>query len=461
MLAISAYFNARRERRPIPSAVQRLATLHAELVRRGDTNRPNGGERVQAQVILTPAHGFVGDDCVLSVFNTGELDLFLAQMMDCHDGLIGVRSDRPHVSPLRLPMWLQAESELRALNAIVAYIYRVHDGSMMAPWHPPQVAAADWTAFVERVLANWDRLRMPAERPQLRIIRPSASVGSLVLWKGYHGNTPALSPHRPCVSVFVDYARRETFGDDLLAQSAAAIAEHPWEFGAGSVACRHAGYNDWANQQRGRAGGLARLGDRLTAQHRYLAGERGIPPADLPAFLSADQIATFERQSYLVVPPEQLEALIPQWRELCAQAVEDLGEYLNDVIFHAEKLEGEHAALDFAVPTDPRWEAVGGTRAAAKRHFDDEYAMYKRNKDGSRGHNAQCGGSLITAESGMGAATNLYDSPAAMLLQLELYPLFAQLYKTPALAWMPERFRVRTSGTAHLPIHTDTKVSYK
>lgn len=461
MMQVSAYFDARRERRAITSAVRNVASLHAELMRRGDTQRPNGGERVQAQIILTPAGATPGDDCVLSVINTGELDFFLAFMMDHEDGLVGVRSQHAHVSPLRLPLWMQSESEMRRLNAMIAYIYRIHDGIPMARWHPNQVDAADWDDFVARVVAAWDRLKMPAERPILRILRPQAAVGSLVLWKGYHGNTPALRPHQPCVSVFVDYARRETFGDALLELSAAAIAEHPWEFGAGSVACRHAGYNDWANRFHGRPGGLARLGDRLTDTHRFLAGNPLRAPADLPRFLSDDQIETFRRQSYLVIPPEQLEAHIPEWRRLCADAVADLGEYLNDVILHAEGLEGEHTKLDFANPTDPRWEAVGGPRAAAKRHFGDEYALYKRDGSGKRIRNAQCGGSLLTAESGMGAAANLYDSPAQMLLQLELYPLFAQLYRTPNLAWMPERFRVRTSDTASLPIHTDTKVSYK
>lgn len=462
--AVLAYYESLRLRQRPASTALAIKTLHNNLRFLGDTARPNGGERAQAQIVLTLARRdpLSGDDCVLTVVS-GVYDRLLGFMMDYREGLEGVRADRPHVSPLRLPLWMQSEREMRRLNEIISYLYTAHAyGPDAAPrWKPAQIESADaWFAFVKRVDAHWDRLRMPAERVVLSIIRPRASVGSVVLWKGYHGNSPALEPFRPCGACFVDYARRSTFPADLLAQSAAILANHPWEISAGSVATRHAGYNDWANRQAGRTGGLSRLGAELTDTHRYLAGEPTDPGHPLVAMLTDAQLEAYERDSYLVVPPEQIETFVPTWSALVAATVADLSQFMSDVVLRAEQMEGEHAELDLMQADDPRWEAVGGSCDAAERHFGDRYAMYKRNSNGKRGRNAQAGGSLLTKESGMGAAANLYDSPAQMLLQLHLYPMFAQLYKTRELVWLPERCRVRTNDTASLPIHTDTKVSW-
>jgi len=459
---LAAYYDARRRRVPPSSAAQQIASFLVKMAMLGDTKRPNRGYRVQAQIILTEANAYAGDDCVLEVFNTGIYDRFLALMMDYKLGLVGVRSLRAHVSPLMLPDWLQAQPTLNNLNDMLRYLHDVHDGKPVARWSPARVEAGEWDAFVARAIEWWPRLGMPPAHVPLRIVRPRAAVGSLVLWKGYHGNSPALSPFRPCVSMFVDYAPRETFGEENLQRVAELMATHPVQYSAGTETTRHAGYNHWANEHHGRAGGLARLAaaDTVTELDRWLAGAPNKPEIKLEPMLSPEQIADFEEKSFLVVPPEQLAQHVPRWQQLCDAAATDLAEFMSDVIIRAEKLEGAHTDFDFANAADPRWEAIGGTQKAAKRIFGDEYAMNKRGADGARVKSAQNGGSMLTMQSGMGAAANLYDSPAQQRLQLALYPLFAQLYRSEDLVWMPERFRVRTNDKAHLPIHTDTKVSF-
>lgn len=465
MSMMNKYYKSKRQCLPLSAESKAVDELQTTLAKLGDSNRPNFGYRVQGQIILTPGRSNnVVDACVLRVLNTAVYNKFLAFLTNWQDGLAGARSSSEHASPVFLPPWLQDEDNLHTLNAIITAAYDAYpEGEQSGGWRPEQVSRVDYDSFIRRVCANWDRLAMPPahERPRVRIIRPQAPCGSLVLWTGYHGNTAALEPPRPCVSVFVDYADRRTFGADLLEESYQKIATAPWQIGAGSSATRHAGNNHESNQIHHRLGGLARLGDAVTPTIRYLVGERAPAPADVPTdVLSEEQIKLLHDQAYLVITPEQMRRLNPDWPKLINGAVDDLSEYMNDVIININQLEDQD---DFDLrnrPDDPRLAAVGGTCKDAERLLGDRYAMYRRKADGSRVKNAQSGGSLLTAQSGMGAAANLYDSPNALLLQASTYPIFAQLYQTVELTMLPERFRIRTGAAGELAIHTDTRVRY-
>lgn len=437
--------------------VRAVAQLQREMSRAGDTNRPNNGQRFQAQIIMTSGRrDSTSDACMLRVLNTTVYDRFLAFLLDARDGLEGIRSAKPHQSPLSLPDAMQRDDQLVVLNDVIAKCSTGETRS--APHSKLPCTAGQWAAFVARVLQNSDRLAMPATPVPVRVVRPTAAVGSLVLWSGWHGNTAALEHGLPGVAQFVDYAPRSTWTADQRRQSHAILCERPWEFGAGSLACRHAGFNARNNKAHGRAGGLSRLPEEeRTPRAHWLAGDDDAAPTPvhLPPFLSADQQKTLLDQGYLVVPPAQLREHVPRWDSLIAGARRDMSEHLNDVLSLrlGDQLRKRPLDLDTA-GDDERWAAVGGSQDDARRHFGDKFALYRPGATDARN-----GGSMITKQSGMGAATNLYDSPAQMQMQLELYPLFAQLYDNPDLLWVPERFRVRTSDGA-LPLHTDTTVRF-
>lgn len=458
--AIDALYNGQRKRKKSthPQA-EAMGRLQQALANAGDACRPNNGLRYQAQIILTRAwrDGRDGSDCVLRVLDNAEIAPFLSFMMDHKRGLAGMRSDRAHVSPLFLPKQMQNDSSMTLLNAILEVIYKCRRDNTLPEWSPRDVLSGDFAGFVLRVLRNWDELRMPAEQPIVKVVVPQACVGSLVIWKDVHGNCGAPDPPIACASLFVDFAPRETFSPAHRAQSSIAMQHRPWQYGAGAVACRHAGYNNLTNAMHGRPGGLARLGAQLTDTHRYLAGDDSlpVPPVGAVTALSADERRFLDKHGYLVLSPQVMERMCPQWQQLIVDARADLAEHMTDVIVRHGVL-ADQTPLSFDRPLDPRWQAIGGSRADAKRAFGDEYAMYALDETGARVRDARAGGSLLTRQSGMGAATNLYDSPAQMLLQFACYPLFSQLYGTSELMWLPERFRVRTNKDGELPLHTDT-----
>lgn len=436
-----------------------MGRLQQALANAGDACRPNNGLRYQAQIILTRAwsDGRDESDCVLRVLDNAEIAPFLAFMMDHRRGLEGLRSEREHVSPLFLPERMQKDAGMGLLNAILQVIYTCRRDNAPPQWSPRDITLAQFEAFIQRVLRNWDELRMPAECPRVSVVVPDARVGALVIWKHVHGNCGAPDPPTACASLFVDFAPRETFSPAHRAQSSLAMQHRPWQYGAGAISCRHAGYNNLTNQMHGRPGGLERLGAALTDTHRYLAGDDSlpVPPIGEAGVLTAEQRQQLDRRGYLVLSAEFMQRICPQWQQCIADARADLAEHMTDLIVRRGKL-ADQTPLSFDNPLDPRWKAVGGSRGDAKRAFGDEYAMYAMNERDERARDARSGGSLLTRQSGMGAATNLYDSPAQMLLQFGCYPLFAELYGTRELMWLPERFRVRTNRDGELPLHTDT-----
>ena len=438
-----------------------VADLHRAMVRAGDTARP---VRYQAQLVLTPARrGDSEDACVLAVVDSAVYNQLLAYMMDWREGLPGLRSTKEHVTPLMLPTCFQNDRSLALLNACLVDIHEcIGGGSEHGARRPAALPANDaaWQAFVGRVLRNKARLALPAAHRPLAVVRPRASVGSLVIWTGWHGSFAALERGTPAVAAFVDYGPRDVWSREQRAASHRLVSQMPWEFGGGSHACRHAGFNHANNVAHSRPGGLARLSDaERTPLVHWVAGDDDAAVGDvdavtLPAVLTAEQVTAAHADGFLVVQADQLRATFPQWDQWVRQAVDDLSEHINDTLTTAGDVGDALRKRPLSLANDDaRFEALGGTQDAARRHFGSPFAMYRR---GCR--SAMNGGSLLTAQSGMGAATNLYDSPGHVRMQTALFPLFAQLYQTRRLLWVPERMRVRTAG-GELPLHTDTSVA--
>lgn len=461
---------------PLDADIKATLKLHKEMVERGDTGRPNNNLRYQAQIVLTSGRAnHDSDDCaVLCVLSTAVYNRLLAFMMDPVDGLVGVRVDKIK-SPLRLPPLMQNDDSMAVLNLIIESVHALTDGVPPAeqPFlssRPFRLASAvtddNWKAWLLRVHLQRAVLQLPAERKRVSVIRPRAGVGSLIIWTSWHGSKPALEEGKPAVSLFVDFAERRTWTAEQRRQSFALISERPWQFGAGSHLCRHAGYNNANNKQRDRRGGIAQLVESVPANSlfmrdiRYLSGDDASVVMPRPSALTDLQIEFLRENGYLVVPREQMLRRYPAWDAHIRQARAELTEHMNDVLgTRAETGEQlRKRKLDLSTDEgldDARWEAVGGSLDAARRHFGDKHAFYRPGRQDARN-----GGSLITKTSGMGAATNLYDSPSALCLQIYCYTLFAQLYRTHELMMVPERFRVRTSEGA-LELHTDALVQYK
>ena len=440
-----------------------VAALHRAMVRAGDAERP---VRYQAQLVLTPARRGDSDDaCVLAVVDSAVYNRLLAYMMDWHSGLAGIRSAKFQAAPLMLPTCFQRDRSLALLNACFGDIHAcVAAGSEDGASRPAALPASDaaWREFVGRVLRNLARIQLPAAHRPLSVVRPSAPVGSLVIWTGWHGSFAALESGTPAVAAFVDYGPRDVWSAEQRAASHRLLSTVPWEFGAGSHACRHAGFNDANNRAHGREGGLARLpDDARTPLVNWLAGDDSavadVDALPLAAILTPEQVAAVHADGFLVVPATQLRSAFPQWDAWVREALVALSEHINDTLTTAGSVGDALRKRPFSLVSDDdddaRFEALGGTQDAARRHFGSPYAMYRH---GSR--DARNGGSLLTAQSGMGAATNLYDSPGHVRMQTALWPLFAQLYQTRNLLWVPERMRVRTAG-GELPLHTDTSVA--
>jgi len=414
-----------------------------------DTTR---ADRVQCQLI-------VAGDSLLTVLNTQAYNRFIQFMLDPRTGFSGIRH-AALASPLKMPLCLVTDN-MTPLNELLERVYAAHAA-------PESVAALEddeWAEFLQRVLHSWDALEMPAARVQLFVLQPRADPGSLLLWKGWHGSRGLTDSTHPNVAMFIDYARRNVFTSDERQFVHTLSASRPFQMGAGALACRHSGWNHRYNGGAGGEGGLNNLDTTSWAQYDYLCGLDAAEPSSstrdsLTPFLTADELARFDADGYLVLPPARVAAEFggdDLWAEALGELRTQFMAYFNFVMLRAQGRNGDRA-FNLDQPEDPRWEAVSGRRAAMKRHFGDEWVFYARNEaTGERSHNPQLGGALITGDSGMGAATNVYDLPRQLAIELSepVWRLMAQLYGTHELMCVFERFRLKT-GPGELGLHTDT-----
>jgi len=412
-----------------------------------DTTR---ADRVQCQLI-------VAGDSLLTVLNTQVYNRFIQFMLDPRTGFPGMRCTAL-ASPLKMPPCLVVDN-MRPLNELLERVYAAHAAAAV-----DALEDEVWTEFLQRVLHSWDALEMPAERVQLFVLQPRAEPGSLVLWKGWHGSRGLTDSSQPNVSMFIDYARRNVFTADEREFVHTLCAARPFQIGGGALACRHSGWNHRYNN--GGEGGLNNLDTTSWEQYDYLCGlDSAAAPALRAAaaftpFLAPEEFARLNAEGYLVLAPARVAAEFggdDLWAEALGELRTQFMAYFNYVMLRAHGRNGDRA-FDLDNPEDLRWEAVSGRRVAMKRHFGDEWVFYARNEaTGERSHNPQLGGALITGDSGMGAATNVYDLPRQLAIELSepVWRLMAQLYGTHELMCVFERFRIKT-GPGELGLHTDT-----
>lgn len=312
---------------------------------------------------------------------------------------------------------------------------------------------------VRVVHMSWASLGMPARCWLVRTVQPDALPGDVLLWGGFHGSAavPRSEEGRPHGSVFIDYMPRDTLTANARRALYTLQQRRPVEFGAGLKQCRSEAYNHFYNSEQRYQGGMARLPpSEHTALAHYLAGDDAhAVPAPAPV-LSDEQLRVFGEQGWLIVPAAQLDALSGgQWSAMCVQMRDELQHYLNWVLLDRQNMP-EVDRLRFDRPDDRRWRALSGSCRDAAEHFGDKLWLRVRKADGTRCGTAQAGGALLAGDSGMGPATNLYDSPAQQRLRASpaLYALFAQLYGRADLMAVPERARVKVSSKV-FATHTD------
>lgn len=445
---------------PIPPAkIAEFKKWHAKLVETLDTGRPDNGYRVQMQILLTDGAA-PEKACLLRVLSTSAYDGVLQLLSHPVLGLGTWRSARPLKAPLFLPPELWRDPAMPKVNLLLSCIYAARDGHSYAPMWLADSTTDDFDAFVNTVIGMWDDLGLPAKQQSVSVVAVPARKDDLVLWKSYHASAPAVNSHAPHVSMFVDFTPRDTVSAADRARVHELWKTDPLQFGAGSQPTRNSHYNARYNRAKreGGDGGLATLGADAGVEAHYFLGDDSVPAPELPDVLAAVDLETLHRCGWLVVPGAQLAAVYPEWHRWCAAALRSLTDYLNWVVLDDNGLGEVGWRFDLARTDDRHNTALTGSRRDACAIFGDKWALYKADATGARTHTAQGGGVLITGTSGMGAATNLYDAPAQLQLEVAVAAVAQQVYGRRDLLMVPERMRVKTGNIKQnneLPMHTD------
>lgn len=448
---------------PDPKDLKNFNEWHAGLVQKFCRCRPNDGERFQMQILLT--NGASPEKaCLLRVLNTSKYDALFQLLSHPVFGLGKWRSKNFMSVPLALPKALSDLDSMVLTNALIGALHNAHEGKPYQQVVLAECSPDDYDAFVQFVVAHWDELGMPAERILVNIERIRATKGDVVVWKSFHGSARAAHRHKPHVSMFVDYAPRSTVTTDDRRRIHEVWRTKPMQFGAGLQTTRNSHYNARYNhEKKNDNGGLSVLDADadLDAAH-YFLGNDSIPPPPMDAVLTDEHMRRVQDQGWVVVPGATMRAVYPRWDIWCDDALQSLTDYLNWVVLEDNGFGHLDWRFDLSRTDDPHIIALSGSRRDAAAVFDgDQWALYKKCYDGQRTHTAQNGNVLITGVSGMGAATNLYDSPSQLNLELACASIAQQLYGTRELMMVPERMRVKV-GTSkqsnELAMHSDTLI---
>lgn len=429
--------------------IKKFGNLMAQKVRTND--------RWQVQI---PLFG----DSLLTVLNTGVYDMLITCMLHPIYGIEDIRQkDDGYFSyPLFLPAIFQPKSDgsMPELNNCISYLHRLHSTSNPDPKRDK--LNNFYQSLVERNPNFWNDFGLPENFVELKCIFPNANPGDIIIWQVYHGSggikTTSSTPSLTC---FYDVTYRNNLSPTERKLYYKRFLAGPFQCGAGSN--RHEGNNFLFRKTRGEKGGLLcglSSEEELTPLTRYLHGDDSVSPLiNPPEFLSPENLREIQEKRYCVFSVKDSvkdTVLVREWLGMIEDLKREFMEYFNWRLFGSEP-EYANYSLSLENPSNPLWEIISGERKVAKEHLGDDFALYfYSSKEGRRVRSPKNGGVKLASDSGMGAAANIFDLPSQRTLRgsVIMYGIMSQLYGTPELIQVAERFRIKTAHKV-LRIHVD------